>query len=85
MFLGAYTVNNSGGARHAMTASKDRFHLALPDIDPSVALAQAARQDFTHKFRADRHAVDQLTAPDKKECAAGFAAALQDGSPFSSN
>ena len=29
-----------------MTASKDQCHLALPDFDPSIALAQAARQDF---------------------------------------
>jgi len=59
-----------------MTAFKNGSQLALPDVDPSIALAQAARQDFTQKFLADRHPVDQLTAPDKKECA-GFAAALQ--------
>lgn len=59
-----------------MTAYKDRCHLALPDIDPSIALAQAARQDFAHKFLADRHAVDQLI-PSGKRYRAGFTAALQ--------
>jgi len=29
-----------------MTASQDQCHLPLPDLDSSIALAQAARQDF---------------------------------------
>jgi hypothetical protein len=29
-----------------MTASKDQCHLALPDLDPSIALALAARRDL---------------------------------------
>jgi hypothetical protein len=35
--------------------------LALPDVDPSIALTQAARQDFEHKF-AHRPTVDQRSS-----------------------
>jgi hypothetical protein len=44
-----------------MTASKDQCHLALPDLDPSIALAQAARQDF------ERPTVHQLIEQAKRE------------------
>jgi len=50
-----------------MTALEDRCHLALPDVDPSIALAQAARQDFAREFSTHRHAVDQLIEPGKSE------------------
>jgi hypothetical protein len=34
--------------------------LALPDIDPSVALAQAARQDLEREFLAHRHRIKRV-------------------------
>jgi hypothetical protein len=40
--------------------------VALPDVDPSIALAQAARQDFEHGM-AHRPAVDQPIQRDKIE------------------
>ena len=49
--------------------------LALPDIDPSIALTQAARQDFERKF-AQRPAVDQAIQRGKNE-RAGFIEALR--------
>jgi hypothetical protein len=45
--------------------------LALPDLDPSVALAQAAQQDFARKFVADHHATDQLVWLGKRDRFAG--------------
>jgi hypothetical protein len=50
-----------------MTASKDGCYLALPDLDPSIALAQAARQDFEREFLAHRHTFDQLIEVGKNE------------------
>jgi len=44
-----------------MTASKDQCHFALPDLDPSIALAQAARQEF------ERPTVHQLIEQAKRE------------------
>jgi hypothetical protein len=54
-----------------MTSSKDRCHLASPDIDPSIALAQAARQDF------ERPALHQLIEQAKRERAEYTAALLR--------
>jgi hypothetical protein len=54
-----------------MTASKDQCHLALPDLDPSIALAQAARQDF------ERPALHQLIEQAKRERAQYTAALLR--------
>ena len=53
-----------------MTASKDRRHIALPDLDPSIALAQAARQNF------ERLALHQLVERAKRERAQYVAALL---------
>jgi hypothetical protein len=54
--------------------------LALPDIDPSIALAQAARHDVERKLLTHRQAVDQavdqLIEPSKNERVA-FIAALR--------
>ena len=44
-----------------MTASNDQCHLALPDLDPSIALAQAGRQDF------ERPALHQLIEQAKRD------------------
>jgi hypothetical protein len=63
-----------------MTASKDSCHLALPDLDPSIALAQAARQDFEREFFAHRPTVDQLIERGKNERAAFIAALLRSSS-----
>jgi len=41
-----------------MNVFKNRSQVALPDIDPSIALAQAARQDLDREFLAQRHAVN---------------------------
>jgi len=49
-----------------MTSSKDRCHLASPDFDLSIALAQAARQNF-----------DQLTEQAKRDRAEYTAALLR--------
>jgi len=49
--------------------------LALPDIDPSIALTQAARQDFEREF-AHRPAVDQPTQRGKHEHA-GYIATIR--------
>jgi len=43
-----------------MTVFKNRCQVALPDLDPSIALAQAARQDFERQFIAHHPAVGQL-------------------------
>ena len=43
-----------------MTAFKNKSQLALPDVDPSIALAQAARQDLDREFLAQGHAADPL-------------------------
>jgi hypothetical protein len=53
-----------------MTALKDRCHLALPDLDPSIALAQATREDF------ERPTVPQLIEQAKKRDRAQYIAAL---------
>ena len=54
-----------------MTASKDQCHLALPELDPSIALAQAARQDF------ERPTVHQLIEQAKRARAQYTAALLR--------
>jgi len=54
-----------------MTASKDQCHFALPDLDPSIALAQAARQEF------ERPTVHQLIEQAKRERAQYTAALLR--------
>ena len=54
-----------------MTASKDQCHLALPDLDPSIALALAARQDF------ERPRVHQLMEQAKRDRALYTAALLR--------
>ena len=54
-----------------MTASKDECHLALPDFDPSIALAQAERQDF------ERPTAHQLIEQAKRDRAQYFAALLR--------
>ena len=50
-----------------MTAFKNRSQLALPDVDPSIALAQAARQGLDLEFLAQRHAADPLTKQGKSK------------------
>ena len=55
---------------------KNRCQVALPDVDPSIALVQAARQDFAREFLAHRHKVDQLIEHGKSE-RAGFIEALR--------
>jgi hypothetical protein len=54
-----------------MTALKDQCHLALPDLDPSIALAQAAREDF------ERPTVPQLIEQTRRERAQYTAALLR--------
>jgi hypothetical protein len=54
-----------------MTALKDQCHLALPDLDPSIALAQAAHEDF------ERPTVHQLMEQAKRERALYTAALLR--------
>ena len=54
-----------------MTASNDQCHLALPDLDPSIALAQAGRQDF------ERPALHQLIEQAKRDRAQYTAALLR--------
>jgi len=49
--------------------------LALPDVDPSIALTQAVRQDFEREF-AHRPAVDQPIQRRKNE-RAGYIAAVR--------
>jgi len=49
-----------------MTPSKARCQVSLPDLDPSIALAQAACQDLEREFIAYRPAVDQLIEHGKK-------------------
>ena len=43
-----------------MSQSKDRRHGALPDPDPSIALALKAREEFEREFLARRPTVEQL-------------------------
>ena len=50
-----------------MTPSKARCQVSLPDLDPSIALAQAACQDLEREFIAHRPALDQLIEHGKKE------------------
>lgn len=50
-----------------MTASKDRCRPTLPDLDPSIALARAVRQDFEREFLTHRPVVDQLVEVGKNE------------------
>jgi hypothetical protein len=50
-------------------------HLALPDVDPSIALTQAVRQDFEHKF-AHCPTVDQPIQRSENE-RAGYIAAIR--------
>ena len=54
-----------------MTALKDQCHLALPDVDPSIALALAARRDF------ERPTAHQLIAQAKRDRAQYTAALLR--------
>ena len=43
-----------------MTELKDRRRVALPDPDPSIALALKAREEFEREFLARRPTVEQL-------------------------
>ena len=54
-----------------MTALKDQCHLALPDVDPSIALALAARRDF------ERPTAHQLIKQAKRDRAQYTAALLR--------
>ena len=63
-----------------MTAFINRCQVALPDLDPSIALAQAARYDLEREFIAHRLALGQLIEHGKKE-RAGFIEALRRRSP----
>jgi len=54
-----------------MTSSKHQCHLSLPDHDPSIALAQATRQDF------ERPAIHQLIEQAKRDRAQYTAALLR--------
>jgi len=60
----AYAIRNR---ETAMTSSRDRRHLALTDVDPAIALAQAARQDFERELIAHPHTLDQLIEPSTNE------------------
>jgi hypothetical protein len=57
-----------------MTQSKDRHSVALPDPDPSIALALKAREEFEREFLARRPMVEQLIERAKQQ-RAGFTAA----------
>jgi hypothetical protein len=46
-----------------MTTSKGRPRLALPDIDPSIALAQARRHEVEQQLLAHGHTIDQPIEP----------------------
>jgi len=50
-----------------MTPFKAKYQVPLPDLDPSIALAQAACQDLAREFIAYRPAVDQLIEHGKKK------------------
>jgi len=60
-----------------MTALKDRCHLALPDLDPSIALAQAARQDSERPALRAQYTAHQLIEQAKRERAQFIAALLR--------
>jgi hypothetical protein len=49
-----------------MRASKDRPQVALPDPDPSIALAQTAREEFERELLARQPTVDELIERAKK-------------------
>jgi hypothetical protein len=49
----------------------------LPDLDPSIALAQAARQDFAREVLPYRLTAEQLIKRARMERAAYIAALLQ--------
>jgi len=57
-----------------MSTSKDRSRLVLPDVDPSVALAEAARRDMERESLARRPSVQQLMEQAKRERAEFMAA-----------
>jgi hypothetical protein len=65
----AYHLRNKREA--VMTALKDQCHLALPDVDRSIALALAARRDF------DRPTAHQLMEQAKRDRAQYIAALLR--------
>jgi len=70
LIAGARTIDGgapSATSEVAMTAFKNRSQLALPDVDPSIALAQAARQGLDLEFLAQRHAADPLTEQGKSK------------------
>lgn len=58
-----------------MTACNDRRQVALPDPDPSIALALKAREDFERELLARRPTVEQLIKR-ASEQRAEFTAAL---------
>jgi len=60
-----------------MTASKGGRRVFLPDPDPSIALAQTAREEFEREFLARQPTVDQLIERAKKNRAESIAALLR--------
>jgi len=57
-----------------MTASKEGRQVALPDPDPSIALAQTVREEFEREFLARHPAGDRLIGRAKKKHAELIAA-----------
>src|SRR5262249_42579135 len=60
-----------------MTASNYRRQVALPDPDPSIALAQTAREEFERELLARQPTVDQLIERAKKDRAEFIAGLLR--------
>jgi hypothetical protein len=60
-----------------MTRSKGRPHLALPDIDPSIALAQARRHEVEQQLLAHGHTIDPLIEPTRNRSVVFIAALRQ--------
>jgi hypothetical protein len=60
-----------------MTASKDGRQVVLPDPDPSIALAQTAREEFERESLARHLTVDQLIERGKKKRVEFIAALLR--------
>jgi hypothetical protein len=60
-----------------MTASKDRHRLALPNPDPSMALAQTAWEEFEREFLSRHLMAGQLIERAKKDRSKFIAALLR--------
>jgi len=60
-----------------MTQSKDGRQVALPDPDPSIALALKAREEFEREFLARRPTVEQLIARANRQRAEFIAAPMR--------